>query len=65
MRWETHESGGDQPAFHSRPFLSCGSNGGMFTWEPGQNPASASVFRTIAPLIMNFFAAHFHQAQPG
>ena len=28
-----------------------GSNGGMFTWELGQNPVTASIFRAIAPLI--------------
>ena len=28
-----------------------GSNGGMFTWELGQNSASAGLFRAIAPLI--------------
>jgi polyhydroxybutyrate depolymerase len=28
-----------------------GSNGGMFTWELGQNEASASTFRAIAPII--------------
>jgi len=32
-------------------FAAGGSNGGMFTWELGQNPQSASVFRAIAPLI--------------
>jgi len=34
-----------------RIFATGGSNGGMFTWELGQNPASASLFRAIAPLI--------------
>ncbi|MFM7203021.1 MAG: alpha/beta hydrolase family esterase [Myxococcota bacterium] len=34
-----------------RIFATGGSNGGMFTWELGQNPASASTFRAIAPLI--------------
>ncbi len=28
-----------------------GSNGGMFTWELGQNEVSAATFRAIAPLI--------------
>ncbi len=28
-----------------------GSNGGMFTWELGQNEASAGTFRAIAPII--------------
>jgi poly(3-hydroxybutyrate) depolymerase len=32
-------------------FATGGSNGGMFTWELGQNPASAGTFRAIAPLI--------------
>lgn len=32
-------------------FASGGSNGGMFTWELGQNPATASMFRAIAPVI--------------
>ena len=32
-------------------FASGGSNGGMYTWELGQNPQSAPVFRAIAPLI--------------
>lgn len=32
-------------------FASGGSNGGMYTWELGQNPHSASTFRAIAPLI--------------
>jgi polyhydroxybutyrate depolymerase len=34
-----------------RVFASGGSNGGMFTWELGQNAASAPIFRAIAPLI--------------
>jgi len=34
-----------------RVFASGGSNGGMFTWELGQNPRSAPTFRAIAPLI--------------
>ena len=34
-----------------RVFASGGSNGGMFTWELGQNPASAPTFRAIASLI--------------
>ena len=34
-----------------RIFATGGSNGGMFTWELGQNPASATTFRAIAPLI--------------
>lgn len=32
-------------------FATGGSNGGMFTWELGQNPVSAGTFRAIAPLI--------------
>lgn len=28
-----------------------GSNGGMFTWELGMNPATAPLFRAIAPII--------------
>jgi len=28
-----------------------GSNGGMFTWELGANPRTASLFRAIAPII--------------
>jgi poly(3-hydroxybutyrate) depolymerase len=32
-------------------FAMGGSNGGMFTWELGQNPASAPLLRAIAPLI--------------
>ena len=32
-------------------FASGGSNGGMFTWELGQNPEVAPLFRAIAPLI--------------
>jgi poly(3-hydroxybutyrate) depolymerase len=35
----------------ARVFASGGSNGGMFTWELGQNTASASTFRAIASLI--------------
>ena len=35
----------------ARVFATGGSNGGMFTWELGQNPRSAGVFRAIAPLI--------------
>ena len=35
----------------ARVFASGGSNGGMFTWELGQNPASAPTFRAIAALI--------------
>jgi poly(3-hydroxybutyrate) depolymerase len=34
-----------------RVFATGGSNGGMLTWELGQNPLSASVFRAIAPVI--------------
>ena len=34
-----------------RVFAAGGSNGGMFSWELGQNPASAGTFRAIAPLI--------------
>jgi polyhydroxybutyrate depolymerase len=32
-------------------FAAGGSNGGMFTWELGQNPQSAEIFRAIAPII--------------
>jgi polyhydroxybutyrate depolymerase len=35
----------------NRIYASGGSNGGMFTWELGQNPKSAPVFRAIAPII--------------
>jgi poly(3-hydroxybutyrate) depolymerase len=35
----------------ARVFASGGSNGGMFTWELGQNPASAPMFQAIASLI--------------
>jgi poly(3-hydroxybutyrate) depolymerase len=35
----------------TRIFASGGSNGGMFTWELGQNPASAPIFRAMASLI--------------
>jgi poly(3-hydroxybutyrate) depolymerase len=35
----------------TRVFASGGSNGGMFTWELGQNTASAPFFRAIASLI--------------
>ncbi len=35
----------------ARVFASGGSNGGMFTWELGQNAASAPTFRAIASLI--------------
>jgi len=35
----------------ARVFASGGSNGGMFTWELGQNAASAPIFRAIASLI--------------
>ncbi|MGP0054339.1 MAG: alpha/beta hydrolase family esterase [Steroidobacteraceae bacterium] len=35
----------------TRVFASGGSNGGMFTWELGQNPRSAPIFRAIAPII--------------
>lgn len=35
----------------TRVFAAGGSNGGMFTWELGQNAASARLFRAIAPLI--------------
>ncbi len=34
-----------------RVFAVGGSNGGMFTWELGQNTVSASTFRAIAPII--------------
>ena len=32
-------------------FASGGSNGGMLTWELGQNPLTAPLFRAIAPII--------------
>jgi poly(3-hydroxybutyrate) depolymerase len=32
-------------------FATGGSNGGMFTWELGQDPRTASSFRALAPLI--------------
>ncbi|MFC1695102.1 alpha/beta hydrolase family esterase [Pseudomonadota bacterium] len=32
-------------------FATGGSNGGMFTWELGQNKTSADTFRAIAPII--------------
>jgi poly(3-hydroxybutyrate) depolymerase len=32
-------------------FATGGSNGGMFTWELGQNPVSAPTFKAIAPVI--------------
>lgn len=35
----------------NRIYASGGSNGGMFTWELGQNPASAGIFNAIAPII--------------
>jgi poly(3-hydroxybutyrate) depolymerase len=35
----------------ARVFAAGGSNGGMFTWELGQNPTSAPTFRAIASLI--------------
>ena len=35
----------------ARVFATGGSNGGMFTWELGQNPLSAPIFRAIAPVI--------------
>lgn len=35
----------------NRVFAVGGSNGGMFSWELGQNEASADTFRAIAPLI--------------
>ncbi len=35
----------------SRVFAMGGSNGGMYAWELGQNPFSATHFRAIAPLI--------------
>jgi len=34
-----------------RVYATGGSNGGMFTWELGQNRTSAPLFRAIAPLI--------------
>lgn len=34
-----------------RIYAAGGSNGGMFTWELGQNPLSASRLRAIAPII--------------
>ena len=35
----------------NRVYAMGGSNGGMYAWELGQNPASAATFRAIAPLI--------------
>jgi polyhydroxybutyrate depolymerase len=35
----------------TRVFAAGGSNGGMFTWELGQNSKSAPIFRAIAPII--------------
>jgi polyhydroxybutyrate depolymerase len=35
----------------AKVFASGGSNGGMFTWELGQNAKSAPIFRAIASLI--------------
>jgi polyhydroxybutyrate depolymerase len=35
----------------ARVYATGGSNGGMFTWELGQNSVSAGTFRAIAPLI--------------
>lgn len=35
----------------ARVYATGGSNGGMFTWELGQNSDSAGTFRAIAPLI--------------
>ena len=35
----------------TRVFATGGSNGGMFTWELGQNARSAPIFRAIAPII--------------
>lgn len=35
----------------SNVFAMGGSNGGMFTWELGQNPRSAPTFRALAPII--------------
>ena len=35
----------------AKVFATGGSNGGMFTWELGQDPRSAPTFRAIAPLI--------------
>ena len=35
----------------TRVFASGGSNGGMFTWELGQNARSAPTFRAIAPIV--------------
>jgi len=34
-----------------RVFASGGSNGGMFVWELGQNPATATIFKAIAPIV--------------
>ncbi len=41
-------------------FAMGGSNGGMFVWELGQNPASAGVFRALAPLIGLPHRAYLH-----
>jgi poly(3-hydroxybutyrate) depolymerase len=35
----------------ARVFATGGSNGGMFTWERGQNPQTAGLLRAIAPVI--------------
>jgi polyhydroxybutyrate depolymerase len=35
----------------TRIFAAGGSNGGMLTWELGQNASSAPIFRAIAPII--------------
>lgn len=35
----------------ARVYATGGSNGGMFTWELGQNPRTAPLIRAIAPII--------------
>ena len=45
------ETGANLCVDEDNVFAMGGSNGGMFSWELGQNPASAPTFRAIAPLI--------------
>lgn len=50
----------------SNVFAAGGSNGGMFAWELGQNPNSASTFNAIAPLIGLPHRAYLaHQGKSG
>ena len=47
-------------------FATGGSNGGMFSWELGQNPVSAPAFRAIAPVIGLPHRAHLNgPGRPG